>query len=82
MVITFIKIMSLSLAKKSLRLLEQMEDDPSKKVKQNKKIKTIKKEQNSKEEKIQKLLLLNQSSLDKKLAKKVNIAITNKFLIF
>lgn len=64
--------MSLSLAKKSLREFE-LQDDSNKKQKKSKKSK-VNKTKNKKqdvEDKIQKLLLLNSSTLDDKLAQRV-----------
>jgi len=64
--------MSLSLAKKSLREFEQ--EDSNKKQKQKKKSKVNKAKSNKKqdvEDKIQKLLLLNSSTLDDKIAQRL-----------
>lgn len=66
--------MSLTLAKKSLRMFEA-DESMSKKIKKSKKSKVISKSQNN-DSKIEKLLMLGTSTLDDKICKNVRDLMT------
>lgn len=63
--------MSLALAKKSMRLFDIQEEAKQKLKKKKKSTEAPSKTSNTQDEKIQKLLLLNSSSLDKTFSKQV-----------
>lgn len=65
--------MSLALAKKSMRLFDIQEDSKQKLKKKKKSTEKPSTTPNTQDEKIQTLLLLNSSSLDKKFSKQVKI---------